>query len=107
MIREIYAYVSVSHRVRNLIRAFVESSLLALQTHFPEPATRSLEALCRGLVDLPALDPEALDEDMVRDAIDAIADKFGPVTRMADSSCPASCLLVPCQLTWFCFWFAH
>ncbi|TQC43920.1 TetR family transcriptional regulator [Rhodococcus sp. WS4] len=78
LIREMYAYGSVSHRVRNLIRAFEESSLRALQTHFPEPAARALDALVEGWWIYQSWAPEALDEDMVRDAIDAIADKFGP-----------------------------
>jgi DNA-binding transcriptional regulator YbjK len=76
LVRELYAYGSVSERVGDLVRNGEASAIEALSTHFSEPAARALDALVEGWWIYQSWTPGPLDPDMVRGVIDAIADKF-------------------------------
>ncbi|WIY83551.1 TetR family transcriptional regulator [Propionimicrobium sp. PCR01-08-3] len=76
LFREMYAYGSTSPRVQDLVRSFEARSISALSVHFAEPAARAIDALVEGWWIYQSWTPGGLDPQMVRDAIDALADKF-------------------------------
>ncbi len=84
--REVYAYGSTSDRVADLIRAGEAASITALTTHFPEPAARAIDALVEGWWIYQSWSRQQLDPATVRDAIDALADKFAPGTVSSGGS---------------------
>lgn len=84
--REVYAYGSISDRVGDLIRGGEAASIAALFTHFPEPGARAIDALVEGWWIYQSWGSRQLDPGIVRDAIDAIADKFAPATVSSPGS---------------------
>lgn len=76
LVREMYAYGSVSERVGDLVRAAEASSIAALSQHFSEPAARAIDALVEGWWVYQSWTPGRLDPGMVRNAIDALANAF-------------------------------
>ncbi|AXE40020.1 TetR/AcrR family transcriptional regulator [Acidipropionibacterium virtanenii] len=76
LFREMYAYGSTSPRVQDLVRSFEARSISALKGHFAEPAARAIDALVEGWWIYQSWTPGGLEPHMVRDAIDALADKF-------------------------------
>lgn len=74
--REMYAYGTGSARVADLVRTSDERAIEALCTHFSEPAARAIDALVEGWWIYQSWTPGDLDPQMVRGAIDALADRF-------------------------------
>lgn len=74
--REMYAYGSTSPRVQAIVRSFEAQAIEALTTHFSEPAARAIDALVEGWWIYQSWTPDVLDTEMVRRAVDALADAF-------------------------------
>lgn len=78
LVREAYAYGSVSDRMADLIRNDYAVAIDALRTHFPEHAAHALDALVEGWWHYQSWNGPVLDPAAVRRAIDAIAQAFVP-----------------------------
>lgn len=76
LFREMYAYGSGSPQIQELVRSFEVRAIHSLTSHFSEPAARAIDALVEGWWIYQSWTPGGLDRCMVRDAIDALADKF-------------------------------